>query len=116
MMDSKQMIDESWHLYGKCRAFCSHVYCLFSPLCSKLASFMQTDEETFRTYLLLYKHKTRNLVWKSGPPLSGEYETGADVDFYLNGVWLTTRMCCLLGGLEDILCAASMHMLRRFRV
>jgi hypothetical protein len=47
---------------------------------------MQTDEETFRTYLLLYKHKTRNLVWQSGPPLSGEYETGADVDFYLDNV------------------------------
>lgn len=74
--------------------------------CSKLASFMQTDEETFRTYLLLYKHKTRNLVWKSGPPLSGEYETGADVDFYLNGVWLALGrgwMCCLLGRSGDIL-------------
>lgn len=59
--------------------------------CSKLASFMNTDEETFRTYLLLYKHKTRSLVWQSGPPLSGDYETGADVDFYLDNVcqaWL----------------------------
>jgi hypothetical protein len=68
-------------------------------MCSKLAAFMQTDEETFRTYLLLYKHKTRNLVWQSGPPLSGEYETGADVDFYLDNVCEMSCVAIERGGL-----------------
>ena len=54
---------------------------------------MQTDEETFRTYLLLYKHKTRNLVWTSGAPLSGEYQTGSDVDFYLDQVPFRRGLC-----------------------
>ncbi|KNC85232.1 hypothetical protein SARC_02567 [Sphaeroforma arctica JP610] len=51
---------------------------------SKLATFIQTDEETFRTYLFLYKHKLSSVSWSEGSPLTGERTSGSDVDFYLD--------------------------------
>jgi translation initiation factor 3 subunit L len=49
----------------------------------KLADFLETDEKTFRTQLLCYKHKTRGLVWTGGSPLSGEIVSYSDVDFFV---------------------------------
>eukprot|EP01134_Creolimax_fragrantissima_P006716 CFRG6716T1 len=51
---------------------------------SKLATFIQTDEETFRTYLFLYKHKLSSVCWTDGSALNGERTSGSEVDFYLD--------------------------------
>jgi len=50
----------------------------------KLAKFLNTDEETCNSWLLSLKHKTRNLRWKGGSPLSGDWVSAADVDFLVN--------------------------------
>eukprot|EP00126_Sphaerothecum_destruens_P015082 Sdes_comp8995_c0_seq1m408 len=51
---------------------------------SKLAGFLDMTEEQFRTHLLLFKHKTRNLVWNGeGSPINGVYHSSSDVDFYI---------------------------------
>jgi len=50
---------------------------------SKLASFLDVQEPLLRTYVLCYKHKTRNVVWSGGPPLSGKHTYASDVDFYI---------------------------------
>lgn len=52
---------------------------------SKLAAFLEVDEETLRTKLLCYKHKQRNVVWSKGTDaLEGEFQSSSEVDFYLN--------------------------------
>ncbi|KAL6064761.1 Eukaryotic translation initiation factor 3 subunit L [Balamuthia mandrillaris] len=51
---------------------------------SKLASFVDKDEATFRAFLLRTKHKTHNLVWSSGEPLRGEWTLGTDVMFHMD--------------------------------
>ncbi|KJE96343.1 eukaryotic translation initiation factor 3 [Capsaspora owczarzaki ATCC 30864] len=51
---------------------------------AKLASFLDVDTDTCRTQLLSYKHKMRSVVWSQGPPLSGEFHSTSDIDFYLN--------------------------------
>lgn len=50
---------------------------------SKLASFMQMDEDTFRMLLIRYKHKTRQKKWQTGSVLQGEYTSQSDFNFYL---------------------------------
>jgi len=50
----------------------------------KLSNFLELDENTFRTALMCYKHKTRGLVWSGGAPLAGEWQFSSDVDFYLD--------------------------------
>jgi len=50
----------------------------------KLSKFLNTDEETCSSWLLSLKHKTRNLRWKGGSPLSGDWVSAADVDFVVN--------------------------------
>lgn len=50
----------------------------------KLANFLETDENSFRTQLLCYKHKMRGLQWSRGSLLSGEMETSSDVDFFID--------------------------------
>jgi len=55
---------------------------------SKLTNFLRADEQQcaeddqIRTILMSYKHKTRNLVWNGGSPVSGKW-TSSDVDFYV---------------------------------
>jgi len=50
----------------------------------KLAHFLEQDEETTRTNLMLIKHKARNLVWTGGPLLSGQISlSGSDLDFFV---------------------------------
>jgi len=50
----------------------------------KLSTFLEVDEQTFRTQLLCYKHKARGQVWTGGSPISGEMSSYSDVDFYLD--------------------------------
>ncbi|CEM12161.1 unnamed protein product [Vitrella brassicaformis CCMP3155] len=51
----------------------------------KLASLMEKNEDEIREILLCVKHKGRQLVWRSGPPLSGEVVTMEEgVDFFLD--------------------------------
>jgi len=50
----------------------------------KIATFLDTDEKTFKTQLLCYKHKTKGLVWTGGAPLNGEVASCSDVDFYVD--------------------------------
>lgn len=72
---------------------------------SKLSNLLRTeeqeaDENEIRTYLippppplhffdlrrilLCYKHKTRNLLWTGGSPLTGKFSSSSDVDFYVD--------------------------------
>ncbi|KAL1529970.1 hypothetical protein AB1Y20_000897 [Prymnesium parvum] len=50
----------------------------------KLAALLEQDEATFREHLQCLKHKTHGLAWVGGPPLSGEWTSSADVDFYVD--------------------------------
>lgn len=58
---------------------------------SKLAEFLDLDESSLRRQLLCYKHKTRGLVWSSGPLLSGKWAQTLDVDFVIEGDMLHLR-------------------------
>ncbi|KAJ1569964.1 Eukaryotic translation initiation factor 3 subunit L, partial [Nowakowskiella sp. JEL0078] len=49
----------------------------------KLAVFLNMTPEELRTQLLVFKHKTRQRGWESGSVLDGEYESTADLNFYL---------------------------------
>uniref|UniRef100_A0A7S0ZKV5 Eukaryotic translation initiation factor 3 subunit L n=1 Tax=Timspurckia oligopyrenoides TaxID=708627 RepID=A0A7S0ZKV5_9RHOD len=52
---------------------------------SKLASFMETDETTFRSHLLSLKHKGWTIVGdRSDPPLLGSFRACTGVDFYID--------------------------------
>ncbi|GAB6032665.1 Eukaryotic translation initiation factor 3 subunit L [Chamberlinius hualienensis] len=52
---------------------------------SKLASFLGMSEENFRTCLLCFKHKMKNIVWTKGTSgLEGEFQSGSEVDFYID--------------------------------
>jgi len=50
----------------------------------KLATFLDMDDATLRTYLLCFKHKTHNLIWTGGNPLNGKLASSSDVDFYID--------------------------------
>jgi len=50
----------------------------------KLAGFLDSDEKSFRTQLLCYKHKARGLVWTGGSPANGELSSYSDVDFSID--------------------------------
>jgi len=52
---------------------------------SKLASFLDLNEDALRVQLLAYKHKMQNVVWTAGSSgLEGEFQSGSDVDFYVD--------------------------------
>jgi len=51
---------------------------------SKLAHFLETDEEKLRTYLMCVKHKTHNIVWNGGSPASGSLASSSDVAFFVD--------------------------------
>eukprot|EP01111_Echinosteliopsis_oligospora_P018075 TRINITY_DN809_c0_g1_i2.p1 TRINITY_DN809_c0_g1~~TRINITY_DN809_c0_g1_i2.p1 ORF type:complete len:579 (-),score=149.64 TRINITY_DN809_c0_g1_i2:32-1720(-) len=51
---------------------------------SKMSDFLEIDQDVFRTNLVAYKHKTRNIVWNGGSPMSGKLTATSDVDFYLD--------------------------------
>jgi len=52
----------------------------------KLADFLEIDQDTLRTYLLCYKHKTHNLVWTPGEPaVKGKWASLSDVNFIIDG-------------------------------
>jgi len=56
---------------------------------SKLSNLLKSEEQEateseIRTILLCYKHKTRNLVWNGGSPLTGKWSSSSDVDFYVD--------------------------------
>jgi len=50
----------------------------------KLASFLDVDEATCRSYLLCYKNKTRSLAWTGGSTLSSDWVSSSDVAFYID--------------------------------
>jgi len=53
---------------------------------SKMAAFLEMKEEEFRTHLLCFKHKMKNVVWTKGTSgLDGELQSGSEVDFYIDG-------------------------------
>ena len=51
----------------------------------KLAALAEADEPTFREHLQCLKHKSHSLVWTGGEPLSGQWASSADVEFYVDG-------------------------------
>jgi len=51
----------------------------------KLAALLEADEATFREHLQCLKHKSHSLVWTGGEPLSGQWASSADVEFYVDG-------------------------------
>nr|CAG4640856.1 EOG090X0665 [Eulimnadia texana] len=53
---------------------------------AKMAAFLEMPEAEFRTHLLCFKHKMKNVVWTKGTSgLEGELQTGSEVDFYIDG-------------------------------
>lgn len=52
---------------------------------NKLASFVETDAETLRKQLVVYKQKNRQVRWTEGGLLEGELTQTADLDFALQG-------------------------------
>lgn len=47
---------------------------------SKMAAFLEMSEEDFRTHLLCFKHKMKNVVWTKGTSgLDGELQSGSEV-------------------------------------
>jgi len=59
---------------------------LYSTLpLKKLAAFMEIDEERLQTELMCYKHKLQNMACAQGAGLEGEFQSGSEVDFYIDG-------------------------------
>lgn len=52
---------------------------------NKLASFVETDSETLRKQLVVYKQKNRQVRWIEGSLLEGELIHTSDLDFALQG-------------------------------
>ncbi|KAI5848069.1 translation initiation factor 3 complex subunit L [Tricharina praecox] len=52
---------------------------------NKLAKFVETDAETLRKQLVVYKQKNRQLRWTEGSLLEGEMTHTSDLDFALQG-------------------------------
>lgn len=47
---------------------------------SKMAAFLEMPETEFRTHLLCFKHKMKNVVWTKGTSgLDGELQSGSEV-------------------------------------
>jgi len=85
MLQMKVFIDEfiQQKLISTVRSFLRLYTTL--PL-SKLATFMEMDEEDVRTQLVSFKHKMKNLVWTKGTGgLDGEFQNSSEVDFYIDG-------------------------------
>jgi len=51
---------------------------------SKLAVFLEVDENTLREQLVCYKHKSKALVYNRGAPASGELVSSSDIDFFVD--------------------------------
>ncbi|KAL3877920.1 hypothetical protein ACJMK2_035561 [Sinanodonta woodiana] len=52
---------------------------------SKLATFMDINEDELRTHLMCFKHKMKNVVWTKGTSgLEGEFQSASEVDFYID--------------------------------
>lgn len=50
---------------------------------SKMAAFLEMPETEFRTHLLCFKHKMKNVVWTKGTSgLDGELQSGSEVSSY----------------------------------
>ena len=53
---------------------------------AKMAAFLEMPETDFRTHLLCFKHKMKNVVWTKGTSgLDGELQSGSEVrktDYY----------------------------------
>lgn len=52
----------------------------------KLASFLEIDVNTLNTRLTNLKNKSKQLKWKGGPALSGEWEDTLDIEFVVDKV------------------------------
>ena len=53
---------------------------------SKVTSFLEVDQDALRVQLLAYKHKMQSMVVTAGNSgLDGEFQSGSDVDFYIDG-------------------------------
>lgn len=47
---------------------------------AKMAAFLEMPEAEFRTHLLCFKHKMKNVVWTKGTSgLDGELQSGSEV-------------------------------------
>lgn len=54
----------------------------------KLANFLEIDVETLNTRLTNLKNKSKQLKWKGGPALNGEWEDTSDIEFVIDQVKL----------------------------
>lgn len=51
---------------------------------AKMAAFLEMPENDFRTHLLCFKHKMKNVVWTKGTSgLDGELQSGSEVNYFL---------------------------------
>ena len=53
----------------------------------KMATFMGLSQDVFRSYLMCFKHKMKNVVWSRGTSgLDGEFQSDSEVSG-LKGWW-----------------------------
>jgi len=52
----------------------------------KMGAFMGLRDDVFRSYLMCFKHKMKNVVWSRGTSgLDGEFQSDSEIDFYIDG-------------------------------
>ena len=51
----------------------------------KLAALLEVDEASFREHLQCLKHKAHGISWTAGAPISGEWASSAEIDFFVDG-------------------------------
>ena len=52
---------------------------------AKLSALAEADEPTFREHLQCLKHKAHGISWTAGAPISGEWASSAEIDFFVDG-------------------------------
>jgi translation initiation factor 3 subunit L len=51
---------------------------------AKMAAFLEMPDTDFRTHLLCFKHKMKNVVWTKGTSgLDGELQSGSEVKYLI---------------------------------
>ncbi len=61
---------------------CSYLRLYTTMPVAKMAAFLEMPDTDFRTHLLCFKHKMKNVVWTKGTSgLDGELQSGSEVKY-----------------------------------
>jgi hypothetical protein len=63
---------------------CSYLRLYTTMPVAKMAAFLEMPDTDFRTHLLCFKHKMKNVVWTKGTSgLDGELQSGSEVKYLI---------------------------------